>query len=247
MRAHLKTVLLLLQSVIILCLRNMALLMKKENGSLPPNSVQLISFRKARHAYKKNGKWGYINKNGAIIIQPQFSLCYNFSEGLAPASLKNNLWGLIDSTGKFLLQPIYYTITSVFAGIVCTQKNMTDKWEILDIKKNTSIKTHFTRMNGFADSVSAARDTSNKWGFVNTRGQWVIMPTYTNAASFSEGLAAVEKDYAGWGFINKKGEWVIQPRFNRSGIFKNGLAMMEMGTEIVYIDTIGNILFSFRR
>ncbi len=53
---------------------------------------------------------------------------------------------------------------------------MTDKWEILDIKKKTSIKTNFTRMYAFADSLAPARDTSNKWGFVNTSGHWVIQP-----------------------------------------------------------------------
>jgi len=209
------------------------------------NAADQFSEGKAR--IQKNGKWGYINKKGAIIIQPQFSVCYNFSEGLASASIKNNLWGLIDSTGKFVIQPIYYNITPVFGGVVCTQQNMTDKWEILTLKRKTSIKTSFTRMLGFTDSLSAARDTSNRWGFVDMSGQWIIPPTFTNAGSFSEGLAAVQKDYKNWGFIDKKGEWVIQPRFDRFGLFQNGLAWMEMGSDLVYIDKEGNILFSFKR
>lgn len=209
------------------------------------SAVDQFSEYKAR--VQKNGKWGYINKKGIMIIPLQFAHCYNFSEGLAPASFKNNLWGLIDTLGKFVIQPSYYNITSVFSGVVCTQQNMTDPWEILTLKNKTSIKTSFTRMNGFADSLSAARDTSNKWGFVDMSGQWVIAPTYTNAASFSEGLAAVQKDYKSWGFINKKGEWVIEPRFDRIGTFKDGLAMMELGNDIVYINNEGSILFRFQR
>lgn len=209
------------------------------------NAADQFSEGKAR--VQQNGKWGYVNKKGVLIIQPQFSQCHNFSEGWAPASLKNNLWGLIDSSGKFVLQPIYYNITAVSAGVVCTQQNMTDKWEIMTIKTKTSIKTSFTRMNGFVDSVSAARDTTNKWGFVDLSGQWIIPPTYTNAGSFSEGLVAVQKDYKSWGFINKKGEWIIEPQFDRIGSFNNGLAMMEMGNDIVYINTEGMILFRFQR
>jgi len=220
---------------------------EKAKWVITPQFSAADQFSEGKARVQKNGKWGYINKKGAFIIQPQFSLCYNFSEGLAPASLKNNLWGLIDSSGKFVLQPLYYNITSVFAGVVCTQQNLTDNWEILTIKTKTSIKTSFTRMNGFVDSLSAARDTTNKWGFVDITGQWVIPPSYTNAGSFSEGLAAVQKDYKSWGFINKKGEWVIEPRFDRVGLFRNGLAMMEKENALVYIDTAGNILFSFKR
>jgi hypothetical protein len=220
---------------------------EKGKWIITPQFSAADQFSEGKARVQKNGQWGYINKKGAIIIQQQFSLCYNFSEGLASASLKNNLWGLIDSSGKFVLQPIYYNITSVFGGVVCTQQNMTDKWEILTIKNKTSIKTSFTRMNGFADSLSAARDTANKWGFVNMTGQWVIPPTYTNAGSFSEGLVAVQKDYKSWGFINKKGEWVIEPKFDRVGTFNNGIALMEMGSDLVCIDKEGNILFSFKR
>ncbi len=209
------------------------------------NTADQFSEGKAR--VRLNDKWGYINKKGEFIITPQFNLCFSFNEGLAAACLKNNLWGLIDSTGKFVLQPAYYNITGAFSGIVCTQKNITDKWEILTIKNKASVKTSFTHMLGFSDSLSAARDTSNKWGFVDMNGQWIIPPVYTNAGSFSEGLAAVQKDYKSWGFINKKGEWVIEPKFDRSGLFRNGLAMMEKENEIVYIDTAGNMLFSFKR
>ena len=55
------------------------------------------------------------------------------------------------------------------------------------------------------------------------------------------------EDYKSWGFINKKGEWIIQPAFDRIGSFKNGLAMMEMGNDIVYINTEGVILYRFQR
>jgi hypothetical protein len=205
------------------------------------------NFSEGKARVEQNGKWGYINKKGTFIIQPQFALCYEFKEGLAQASVKNNLWGLIDSSGKFIVQPEYYNITDVFAGLSCVQKNMTDKWEILDVKMKTSIKTSFNRMYAFADSLAPARDIGNKWGFVNTSGSWAIQPAFTSASSFSEGLAAVEKDYGSWGFINKKGEWVIPPQFDRSGSFYKGLALMEKGSDIVYIDIEGNILYSFKR
>ncbi len=40
---------------------------------------------------------------------------------------------------------------------------------------------------------------------------------------------------------------MIPPQFDRSGYFHKGLALMEKGPTIVYIDTEGNVLYSFKR
>jgi hypothetical protein len=32
---------------------------------------------------RQNGKWGYIDRSGSLIIQPQFDEAWDFSEGLA--------------------------------------------------------------------------------------------------------------------------------------------------------------------
>jgi hypothetical protein len=50
----------------------------------------------------KNGKYGYIDKTGKIVIKPQFDKAYDFSEGLASISL-NGKWGFIDNTGKIAI------------------------------------------------------------------------------------------------------------------------------------------------
>lgn len=59
---------------------------------------------------KNERKWGYIDKNGKIVIEPQFAKAYGFSEGLAAVRIGNSdngKWGFIDSKGKFIVNPIY--------------------------------------------------------------------------------------------------------------------------------------------
>ena len=53
---------------------------------------------------KKDGKWGYMDKTGKVVIEPQFDGVRLFSEGLA------NVWigdkeGYIDKTGKIVINP----------------------------------------------------------------------------------------------------------------------------------------------
>ena len=49
-----------------------------------------------------DNKWGFVNKTGEIVIQPQFDSAKNFTQGLAAIEL-NGKWGFIDKAGKSLI------------------------------------------------------------------------------------------------------------------------------------------------
>ncbi len=51
-----------------------------------------------------DGKHGYINRTGKVVIQPQFDEAYPFINGLAYVRIKDK-WGYIDRTGKYIWQP----------------------------------------------------------------------------------------------------------------------------------------------
>jgi hypothetical protein len=46
-------------------------------------------------------KWGYIDKMGNVVIQPQFDYARGFSEGLAEVQVGDKL-RYIDKTGKIV-------------------------------------------------------------------------------------------------------------------------------------------------
>ena len=48
-----------------------------------------------------NGKVGYIDKTGKMVINPQWDNGWEFSEGLAQVQLDGK-WGFIDKTGKIV-------------------------------------------------------------------------------------------------------------------------------------------------
>ena len=52
----------------------------------------------------QDGKEGYIDKTGKIVINPQFDEAWTFSEGLAKVKIGNKL-GYIDKTGKYVINP----------------------------------------------------------------------------------------------------------------------------------------------
>mgnify|MGYP001788443694 CR=1 FL=1 len=56
-------------------------------------------------------KWGYINKDGAFIIKPQYDSAMDFQDNGLAIVEKGNLYGVIDRYGRFIVPLKYSTIT----------------------------------------------------------------------------------------------------------------------------------------
>jgi hypothetical protein len=53
---------------------------------------------------KREGKWGFADEGGKILISPQFQDVRGFQDGLAAIKI-NDRWGYIDKDGKFVIGP----------------------------------------------------------------------------------------------------------------------------------------------
>ena len=65
-----------------------------ENNGFPDGLTRIV----------KDKKFGYIDKTGEVVIQPQFNLAWAFSEGLARVKVDKG-YGYIDKTGKYIWEP----------------------------------------------------------------------------------------------------------------------------------------------
>ncbi len=55
---------------------------------------------------KIDGKYGYADKSGALVIEPQFDGAEGFSEGLAAVKLDEK-YGYIDKAGEWVIEPTF--------------------------------------------------------------------------------------------------------------------------------------------
>lgn len=76
-------------------------------------------------------KWGYVDKTGKFIINPQFDEVGDFSGGLAPVRM-NDSWGYIDKTGKYVVNPSYASAKEFHGNLaLITNDNL---WSYIDQK-----------------------------------------------------------------------------------------------------------------
>lgn len=51
------------------------------------------------------GKWGYINYNNEMVIEPSFERVLGFSKKNLSSVQVNDKWGAIDTTGQLVIEP----------------------------------------------------------------------------------------------------------------------------------------------
>ncbi len=81
-----------------------------------------------------DGKWGFIDKTGKLVIPCQWKKALFFSEGLAGVQDDNEKWGFIDKTGKVALPFVWSNVQWFRYGRVRVQKVLGGGWH--DIDKN---------------------------------------------------------------------------------------------------------------
>ena len=66
---------------------------------------------------QQNGKWGYIDSTGKIVIKPQFVSAEEFSEGLAAIENEHGKHGFIDESGAIVIEPKFDNWTDFSEGL----------------------------------------------------------------------------------------------------------------------------------
>lgn len=146
-----------------------------------------------------DSKYGYINKDGIVVIEPVYDMAFNFSDGLAPVK-KFGKWGFIDTNGYYVIKPKFVGAGSFFKGLAGVKES--DKWGVIDKTGSYIIKPIFDKAGGFSDGFARV-EVNMKWGFIDTNGKYVIKPEFDDAGEYKEGLAPV-KINGKWGYIEPK-------------------------------------------
>lgn len=200
--------------------------------TLGPAALAQEAPKKARlEAVYVNGRWGYADQSGKLVIRPEFDAARPFKDGLAQVGVvdeelpeldarPNIKWGYIDESGRVLV-PLRYAVLRGFSGNLAAAA-------VLDSEK--------------PESFGPGRGPNLKWGYVDRQGREVIPLRFLDAGDFAEGLAQVNAGGGGragegslcgpepsYGYVDGAGAFVIGPRFTRASQFQGGRARVSVG------------------
>ncbi len=181
-------------------------------------------------AVKRDGKWGYINKECVEVIECKFDNITSFVEGVAIATTNENiLQAIIHEDGLIIDR-----FRNINGGALTLSVDPRYKFYGNDMLLVTDGST------GLADNKKYTQ-----WGYIDKNGILRHPIKYFAAMPFCEGRAGVADEKMRYYYINNEGEIVIAR--NRVGNgkatgafgFYNGVAIICEKGQFYYIDKSG--------
>ena len=198
-----------------------------------------------RCVIKLNGKTGYIDTLGNVVIPTIYESGIQFSEGLAAVKLYGK-WGYINTAG---IKEVDFKFSGAENFTKGYARVMVDtSWGVINSAGNWIIKPSH-EMVEYMNEGYIAIEKNRKWAFFDLkRKKYISKFIYEDLWSFHEGLAMVKigKNY---GFINTKGKVVLDPIYRqvRMMSFSCGLACVRnQEGKWGYIDKTGKVIIDYK-
>jgi hypothetical protein len=182
-----------------------------------------------------DGKWGYLDRDGKVVLPFQYVFAGPFNNGMARVRVGDKFF-FIDKLGNQETRAFdgAYDFHEELAAVMIGEN-------VGYIRRDGTFA--IPAVNGsasgidFSEGVAAIR-VRGKVGFMDKTGSIVIEPQFDDVYPFSDGLAAVQVGYK-WGYVDHSGRIVIPIKFSIGHMFSEGVASVELDAKWEYINRNG--------
>ena len=155
------------------------------------------------------GNFGFIDKQGKIVVKPQFTSISpgGFTNGLAAVE-KDKMWGYINQQGVVVIGFRFdFAFSFSDNNLACVKMN--GKYGFIDRQGNIIIDCQFQSSSRFYEGLACVKRW-DKYGYIDCDGKLIIDYKFAYADEFYGGLAAIKTINGSWGFIDREGNIIIQ-------------------------------------
>lgn len=178
-----------------------------EERSSFSHGLAAVRFNVGDRGIKSENNYGYINKNGDVVIEPENYYANAFSEGFA--MVKNRFdYYVIDLKGEAPFERTTQVATSFSEGLSDFYDNEKECFGFINTSGDWVIEPKFKSSLRFTEGLACMQKVGVKTkGYIDKNGQIVIPEKFETALPFKNGLAYV-KHKKQMGYINKTGEFI---------------------------------------
>lgn len=203
-----------------------------------------------------NGKWGFINAQGQLVVAPRYEAVKKFSEGLVPVCIRldhsydpegTGRWGYVDTKGRLVIPARFERAELFHNGFAPVQCD--GKWGFINPKGTLVIPCRYDGVFPFAEgrapvniggNYKDGRTTKGKWGLIDERGNTILEPRYDVLFGLSDGRAQF-REGCQWkdlrpigghcGFVDRDGHVAVPAKWDDAHGFGDGLATVCAGMD----------------
>lgn len=207
-----------------------------------------------------SGKWGFIDLDGNVVIEPRFDTANLFFHERAPVLL-NNKWGFINHAGAFVVEPTYEEASVFCEGLAVVRTSRQGPFQIINTDGHLVVNDlRFDELSGFSEGKAIFK-RDGAYGCIDKTGQILFGPSkeWSTIFRFCKGRACfgrpslsltsastIEEDQL-FGFLDEFGREVIPAQYSQGGDFIEEWCLVEAtGYHACYINREGQIMWSSR-
>ncbi len=199
----------------------------------------------------QNGRWGYIDRSGKLVIACQFVEAGYFSEGLAAVGVQNPdepyaLEGYIDNSGGWRIKPQFDWAGAFHEGFArvhledqhLSKALVSSNGDIVAVPNGSG---NAMVLRDVFNGRAAFSPDGNQFGFIDAHGTIIVPAQFDTVGDFTEGYAVVTTRGKS-GYINAQGTLVVPQVYALAGAFHGGRAAVcrKPETSCGYVDPSGN-------
>lgn len=189
-----------------------------------PQYEEPIEFSEGLACVQRDGKIGYIDTKGNVIIDFSYAWGMPFQDGLAAVGYTEEEFYFIDSKGEIKSGPYEYLGDTTFTYVAAYMEY-------------SEGYTAFFEQN--EDSPGSIYAGTGYWGYLDKNGDIAIPAQYLSVRPFHEGMANVLTATGDSIFINPQGEVVLHTDsigdFYRGLVLNGDMFMNQRGEQMIEI------------
>lgn len=174
---------------------------------------------------KVNKRWGLINAEGQIVLQPNYEAIGEFKRFGYAVMQRNGGVGLLDRQGKEIVAPRYDDLKVLDSTLISVMRD--GKWSVVNLHGDIVLPAGYERVNVLSKEYVAYR-RDDKWGIVDQRGNLISEPRFDEVTLAENNLFLVRRG-GKLGLVSASGKETLPGIADEISFFNDSLIFYKTG------------------
>ena len=186
----------------------------------------------------KSSKWGYIDKNGKVVIPFKYDGASPFRDDLAYIKIGSKdsyKYGFVDKNGNLVVECKYDNAWPMQYGYARVKLN--GKYGLVDKNGREIVPCKYDDL--YFDYMVAHVRSNDRWGVINQNGE-VILPCKYEGVRSHKGDVVGARLQNKWGFVDKNSNIIIPFKYDELGYSHEDFISVKYDGKWGFVDNKGH-------